>query len=142
MHSTICCFPGSHVLQYHFALLEVWVAFDTQKVKMVLEVIRYDKKGSRYHVLRKKTTFFHWILCPDQENMPIPSVVIEPASSNEGDDDRDADIISPTVAVDNDVAAGSSSVKHMSACGGSSALPDDFLYKVGIPPHWESGSLI
>lgn len=69
-------------------------------------------------------------MCPEQENMPIPSVVIEPASSNEGDDDRDADIISPTVAVDNDVAAGSSSMKHMSASGGSSALPDDFLYKV------------
>uniref|UniRef100_A0A672N2K0 Amphiphysin-like n=1 Tax=Sinocyclocheilus grahami TaxID=75366 RepID=A0A672N2K0_SINGR len=29
------------------------------------------------------------------EKMPIPSVVIEPASSNEGDDDRDGDIISP-----------------------------------------------
>lgn len=75
-------------------------------------------------------------MCLEQENMPIPSVVIEPASSNEGDDDRDADIISPTVARDSDVAAGSSSMKHMSASGGSSALPDDFLYKVGLPPHW------
>ncbi|KAI1889274.1 hypothetical protein AGOR_G00177450 [Albula goreensis] len=33
-----------------------------------------------------------------EENMPIPSVVIEPASSNEGDDDRDGDITSPTAA--------------------------------------------
>ncbi|XP_029688209.1 amphiphysin-like isoform X2 [Takifugu rubripes] len=45
--------------------------------------------------------------CADEaaplENMPIPSVIIEPASSNEGDDDRDGDIISPTAASDNDV---------------------------------------
>ncbi|XP_075878321.1 amphiphysin isoform X4 [Nelusetta ayraudi] len=75
-----------------------------------------------------------------QENMPIPSVVIEPASSNEGDDDRDADIISPTVAVDNDVAAGSSSMKHMSASGGSSALPDDFLYKVDTIHDFEAAN--
>lgn len=65
--------------------------------------------------------------------MPIPSVVIEPASSNEGDDDRDADIISPTTVGDNDVTAGSTTMKHMSASGGSSGLPDDFLYKVGLP---------
>ncbi|KAK0133760.1 hypothetical protein N1851_030712 [Merluccius polli] len=38
--------------------------------------------------------------------MPIPSVVIEPASSNEGDDDRDVDIISPVAAIsDNGVMA-------------------------------------
>lgn len=74
-------------------------------------------------------------VCPEQENMPIPSVVIEPASSNEGDDDRDADIISPTTVGDNDVTPGSSSMKHMSASGGSSGLPDDFLYKVGLPPY-------
>ncbi|KAJ8418667.1 hypothetical protein AAFF_G00001660 [Aldrovandia affinis] len=36
-----------------------------------------------------------------EENMPIPSVVIEPASSNEGDDDRDGDITSPTAASNN-----------------------------------------
>nr|XP_043872098.1 amphiphysin-like isoform X1 [Solea senegalensis] len=52
-----------------------------------------------------------------QENMSIPSVVIEPASSNEGDDDRDADIISPTVTSDHH-----DNVQHMS--------PSDFLYKV------------
>ncbi|KAG7523903.1 amphiphysin isoform X2 [Solea senegalensis] len=51
------------------------------------------------------------------ENMSIPSVVIEPASSNEGDDDRDADIISPTVTSDHH-----DNVQHMS--------PSDFLYKV------------
>lgn len=60
--------------------------------------------------------------------MEIPSVVIEPASSNEGDDDRDADIISPTNISDNIVP--SESIKHMSASGGTSAHPDDFLYKV------------
>ncbi|CAK6982256.1 amphiphysin [Scomber scombrus] len=64
------------------------------------------------------------------EKMPIPSVVIEPASSNEGDDDRDADIISPTATSDNDVTAANQTIKHMSPSGGVSGLPDDFLYKV------------
>lgn len=63
--------------------------------------------------------------------MPIPSVVIEPASSNEGDDDRDADIISPTAVSDNGVTATNQNIKHMSPSGGISGLPDDFLYKVG-----------
>ncbi|XP_068455431.1 amphiphysin-like isoform X2 [Clinocottus analis] len=45
--------------------------------------------------------------------MPIPSVVIEPASSNEGDDDRDADIISPTATSNNGVAAESQPVETM-----------------------------
>lgn len=62
--------------------------------------------------------------------MSIPSVVIEPASSNEGDDDRDGDIISPTAASDNEVTAGSQSMKHMSASGGVAQLPQDFLFKV------------
>ncbi|XP_029688210.1 uncharacterized protein isoform X1 [Takifugu rubripes] len=72
--------------------------------------------------------------CADEaaplENMPIPSVIIEPASSNEGDDDRDGDIISPTAASDNDVTTVSQTMKHMSPSGGVSGLPDDFLYKV------------
>lgn len=78
--------------------------------------------------------------------MPIPSVVIEPASSNEGDDDRDADIISPVAVSDNGVTA---ETKHMSASGGASGLPDDFLYKVGAVPlfsarhtSWRFGSQI
>lgn len=61
--------------------------------------------------------------------MPIPSVVIEPASSNEGDDDRDGDIISPTTIGDNGVSSESQTMKHMSPSG----LPSDFLYKVGLP---------
>uniref|UniRef100_A0A3B3YMK1 Amphiphysin n=1 Tax=Poecilia mexicana TaxID=48701 RepID=A0A3B3YMK1_9TELE len=48
----------------------------------------------------------------EREKMPIPSVVIEPASSNEGDDDRDADIISPT-AVGDDGAAPQSHIAFM-----------------------------
>eukprot|EP00066_Takifugu_rubripes_P026425 XP_011615691.1 PREDICTED: myc box-dependent-interacting protein 1 isoform X4 [Takifugu rubripes] len=71
--------------------------------------------------------------CADEaaplENMPIPSVIIESASSNEGDDDRDGDIISPTAASDNDVTTVSQTMKHMSPSGGVSGLPDDFLYK-------------
>ncbi|XP_051991000.1 amphiphysin-like isoform X2 [Xyrauchen texanus] len=39
----------------------------------------------------------------EEEKMRIPSVVIEPASSNEGDDDHDGDIASPTVTSDNGV---------------------------------------
>uniref|UniRef100_A0A3P9NMF8 Amphiphysin n=1 Tax=Poecilia reticulata TaxID=8081 RepID=A0A3P9NMF8_POERE len=62
------------------------------------------------------------------EKMPIPSVVIEPASSNEGDDDRDADIISPTAVGDDGATPQSRGLKHMSPSG--SGFPDDFLYKV------------
>ncbi|XP_072219402.1 amphiphysin isoform X1 [Leuresthes tenuis] len=74
------------------------------------------------------------------ENMPIPSVVIEPASSNEGDDDRDADIISPTTICDNGVATQSQTIKHMSPSGGVSGLPDDFLYKVETMHDFEAAN--
>ncbi|XP_018534608.1 amphiphysin isoform X2 [Lates calcarifer] len=74
------------------------------------------------------------------EKMPIPSVVIEPASSNEGDDDRDADIISPTTISDNGVTAQNQSVKHMSPSGGVSGLPDDFLYKVETMHDFEAAN--
>ena len=61
--------------------------------------------------------------------MPIPSVVIEPASSNEGDDDRDGDIISPVAAIsDNGVMA--TEAKVSGAAAGGHGLPDGFLYKV------------
>uniref|UniRef100_A0A671Z4P5 Amphiphysin n=1 Tax=Sparus aurata TaxID=8175 RepID=A0A671Z4P5_SPAAU len=75
-----------------------------------------------------------------QEKMPIPSVVIEPASSNEGDDDRDADIISPTTVSENDVIAENQSMKHMSPSGGVSGLPDDFLYKVETMHDFEAAN--
>ncbi|XP_054452019.1 amphiphysin [Anoplopoma fimbria] len=74
------------------------------------------------------------------EKMPIPSVVIEPASSNEGDDDRDADIISPTAISDNGVTAENPTVKHMSPSGGVSGLPDDFLYKVETMHDFEAAN--
>ncbi|XP_030258310.1 amphiphysin [Sparus aurata] len=74
------------------------------------------------------------------EKMPIPSVVIEPASSNEGDDDRDADIISPTTVSENDVIAENQSMKHMSPSGGVSGLPDDFLYKVETMHDFEAAN--
>lgn len=64
--------------------------------------------------------------------MPIPSVVIEPASSNEGDDDRDADIISPTAVDDATATPQSCGLKHISPSGGGSGFPDDFLYKAGL----------
>ncbi|XP_051249965.1 amphiphysin-like [Dicentrarchus labrax] len=72
--------------------------------------------------------------------MPIPSVVIEPASSNEGDDDRDADIISPTTISDNGVTAENQTIKHMSPSGGASGLPDDFLYKVETMHDFEAAN--
>uniref|UniRef100_A0A3Q1CCU8 Amphiphysin n=1 Tax=Amphiprion ocellaris TaxID=80972 RepID=A0A3Q1CCU8_AMPOC len=74
------------------------------------------------------------------ENMPIPSVVIEPASSNEGDDDRDADIISPTAVSDNGMATENQTMKHMSPSGGVSGLPDDFLYKVETMHDFEAAN--
>ncbi|XP_059200547.1 amphiphysin isoform X4 [Centropristis striata] len=74
------------------------------------------------------------------EKMPIPSVVIEPASSNEGDDDRDADIISPTAISDNGVTAENQSIRHMSPSGGVSGLPDDFLYKVETMHDFEAAN--
>ncbi|XP_068998361.1 amphiphysin isoform X3 [Embiotoca jacksoni] len=74
------------------------------------------------------------------ENMPIPSVVIEPASSNEGDDDRDGDIISPTAISDNGVMSESQTVKHMSPSGDVSGLPDDFLFKVETMHDFEAAN--
>ncbi|MEQ2251531.1 hypothetical protein ILYODFUR_011842 [Ilyodon furcidens] len=74
------------------------------------------------------------------ERMPIPSVVIEPASSNEGDDDRDADIISPTAVSDNSVTSQSNTLKHMSPSGGGSGFPDDFLYKVETMHDFEAAN--
>ncbi|KAM9719087.1 amphiphysin isoform 2-T2 [Menidia menidia] len=75
-----------------------------------------------------------------EEKMPIPSVVIEPASSNEGDDDRDADIISPITINDNGVTSQSQPIKHMSPSGGVSGLPDDFLYKVETMHDFEAAN--
>ncbi|MED6274269.1 hypothetical protein CHARACLAT_014663, partial [Characodon lateralis] len=74
------------------------------------------------------------------ERMPIPSVVIEPASSNEGDDDRDADIISPTSVSDNSVTSQSNTLKHMIPSGGGSGFPDDFLYKVETMHDFEAAN--
>lgn len=58
--------------------------------------------------------------------MPIPSVVIEPASSNEGDDDRDGDIASPIAASGNGVTPDSHTAKDIS----SSGMPPGFMFKV------------
>ncbi|KAM9321736.1 amphiphysin [Pholidichthys leucotaenia] len=74
------------------------------------------------------------------ENMPIPSVVIEPASSNEGDDDRDVDIISPVAISDNGVTPENKAVKHMNPSGESCGLPDDFLYKVETMHDFEAAN--
>ncbi|XP_072544264.1 amphiphysin isoform X6 [Salminus brasiliensis] len=60
------------------------------------------------------------------EKMPIPSVVIEPASSNEGDDDRDCDIASPTAPSGNGVTSDSQTAKDIP----SSGMPSGFMYKV------------
>ncbi|XP_051984916.1 amphiphysin isoform X2 [Xyrauchen texanus] len=60
----------------------------------------------------------------EEEKMPIPSVVIEPASSNEGDDDRDCDIISPSATSDNGMIPECQTTKD------SSGMPPRFLFKV------------
>ncbi|XP_051943940.1 amphiphysin isoform X1 [Hippocampus zosterae] len=72
------------------------------------------------------------------ETMAIPSVVIEPASSNEGDDDRDADIISPSAISDNCVAADNPPIKPTSSSPGG--LPGDFLYKVETMHDFEAAN--
>ncbi|XP_064186874.1 amphiphysin isoform X2 [Anguilla rostrata] len=73
------------------------------------------------------------------DNMPIPSVVIEPASSNEGDDDRDGDIISPVTPSDNgELPEGEPSKEGAAppetdkaeAAAAVPSLPPGFLYKV------------
>uniref|UniRef100_A0A672NB93 Amphiphysin-like n=1 Tax=Sinocyclocheilus grahami TaxID=75366 RepID=A0A672NB93_SINGR len=61
------------------------------------------------------------------EKMPIPSVVIEPASSNEGDDDRDGDIISPIATSDNGVITECQTTKDI-----SSGMPPGYLFRVNI----------
>ncbi|XP_049603715.1 amphiphysin isoform X1 [Syngnathus scovelli] len=79
---------------------------------------------------------------PQEENssgtMPIPSVVIEPASSNEGDDDRDADMISPSAPGDNCVAADTAPPKAAASTPGG--LPADFLYKVETMHDFEAAN--
>uniref|UniRef100_A0A8C2C2R5 Amphiphysin n=1 Tax=Cyprinus carpio TaxID=7962 RepID=A0A8C2C2R5_CYPCA len=59
-----------------------------------------------------------------REKMPIPSVVIEPASSNEGDDDRDGDITSPIASSGNGVIAECHTTKDI-----SSGMPTGYLFK-------------
>ncbi|KAL7879877.1 hypothetical protein SRHO_G00021310 [Serrasalmus rhombeus] len=70
------------------------------------------------------------------EKMPIPSVVIEPASSNEGDDDRDGDIISPTATSGNDVTPDSQVAKDIS----SSGMPPGFMFKVETMHDFEAAN--
>ncbi|XP_052333280.1 amphiphysin isoform X4 [Oncorhynchus keta] len=67
---------------------------------------------------------------PTEEKMPIPSVVIEPASSNEGDDDRDIIDISPTTISNNGVTADTQTAKDITTSDGPPGLPPGFLYKV------------
>ncbi|XP_057190021.1 amphiphysin isoform X4 [Triplophysa rosa] len=57
------------------------------------------------------------------EKMRIPSVVIEPASSNEGDDDRDGDITSPIESSGNGVIPECQTTKD------ASGMPRGFLFK-------------
>ncbi|XP_029109533.1 amphiphysin isoform X2 [Scleropages formosus] len=67
-----------------------------------------------------------------EEKMPIPSVVIEPASSNEGDDDRDGDITSPSGVSDNGVTPESQTT--------APGLPPGFLYKVEVLHDFEAAN--
>ncbi|XP_051739334.1 amphiphysin isoform X2 [Ctenopharyngodon idella] len=71
----------------------------------------------------------------EEEKMPIPSVVIEPASSNEGDDDRDGDITSPIATSDNGVIAECQTTKDI-----SSGMPSGYLYKVETMHDFEAAN--
>uniref|UniRef100_A0A8C1W7N2 Amphiphysin n=1 Tax=Cyprinus carpio TaxID=7962 RepID=A0A8C1W7N2_CYPCA len=70
------------------------------------------------------------------EKMPIPSVVIEPASSNEGDDDRDGDITSPIASSGNGVIAECHTTKDI-----SSGMPPGYLFKVETMHDFEAANL-
>ncbi|KAL1280471.1 hypothetical protein QQF64_015071 [Cirrhinus molitorella] len=69
------------------------------------------------------------------EKMPIPSVVIEPASSNEGDDDRDGDITSPIATSGNGVITECQTTKDS-----SSGMPPGFIYKVETMHDFEAAN--
>uniref|UniRef100_A0A8C6NRH5 Amphiphysin n=1 Tax=Nothobranchius furzeri TaxID=105023 RepID=A0A8C6NRH5_NOTFU len=98
-----------------------------------------DGSGSEYETAEELVSLMKAGFS-SQEKMPIPSVVIEPASSNEGDDDHDADIISPTIIGGNVVTGEHASITHMSASGGASGLPADFLYKVETMHDFEAAN--
>ncbi|KAF7706123.1 hypothetical protein HF521_019377 [Silurus meridionalis] len=72
----------------------------------------------------------------EEEKMPIPSVVIEPASSNEGDDDRDGDIVSPVASSGDGVTPDSQTAKDISFSG----MPPGFLYKVETMHDFEAAN--
>uniref|UniRef100_A0A8C1EGD0 Amphiphysin n=1 Tax=Cyprinus carpio carpio TaxID=630221 RepID=A0A8C1EGD0_CYPCA len=71
----------------------------------------------------------------EEEKMPIPSVVIEPASSNEGDDDRDGDIISPIATSGNGVITDCQTTKDI-----SSGMPPGYLFKVETMHDFEAAN--
>uniref|UniRef100_A0A8C2HF60 Amphiphysin n=1 Tax=Cyprinus carpio TaxID=7962 RepID=A0A8C2HF60_CYPCA len=71
----------------------------------------------------------------EEEKMPIPSVVIEPASSNEGDDDRDGDIISPIATSGNGVITDCQTTKDI-----SSEMPPGYLFKVETMHDFEAAN--
>ncbi|KAK3567535.1 hypothetical protein QTP86_020054, partial [Hemibagrus guttatus] len=72
----------------------------------------------------------------EEDKMPIPSVVIEPASSNEGDDDRDGDIVSPVATSGDGETPDSQTAKDIS----SSGMPPGFLYKVETMHDFEAAN--
>lgn len=72
----------------------------------------------------EKTRFVIIFILSPKEKMRIPSVVIEPASSNEGDDDRDGDITSPIESSGNGVIPECQTTKD------ASGMPYGFLFKV------------
>ncbi|XP_056149125.1 amphiphysin [Lampris incognitus] len=74
------------------------------------------------------------------EKMSIPSVVIEPASSNEGDDDHDGDIISPATISDNGVLPESQVAKDITSSDGVQGLPDGYMYKVETMHDFEAAN--
>uniref|UniRef100_A0AAY4DU02 Amphiphysin n=1 Tax=Denticeps clupeoides TaxID=299321 RepID=A0AAY4DU02_9TELE len=79
-------------------------------------------------------------LVPKSSSMPIPSVVIEPASSNEGDDDRDGDIISPTATSDSTMSPEGQTAKDISSSASAVGMPPGFLYKVETMHDFEAAN--
>ncbi|KAG7488777.1 hypothetical protein MATL_G00038210 [Megalops atlanticus] len=82
------------------------------------------------------------------EKMSIPSVVIEPASSNGGDDDHNGDITSPSTPRDNGVMPDSKQPKEgptspesdKTGPADAPSLPPGFLYKVETMHDFEAAN--
>uniref|UniRef100_A0A672PYZ6 Amphiphysin-like n=1 Tax=Sinocyclocheilus grahami TaxID=75366 RepID=A0A672PYZ6_SINGR len=98
---------------------------------LILLKIRDSDRSNKNFYMLSNAAFF----ASPQEKMPIPSVVIEPASSNEGDDDRDGDITSPIATSGNGVITECQTTKDI-----SSGMPPVHVFKVETMHDFEAAN--